>query len=287
MNEPHEISSNKLSMFRTKHRFASYCQFESIEEYKRCLEIAAEEGRKVYILGNGSNTLFRNHDVKSMVLKNAIPKQFEFDPASPEKVRVGSSTPLSVLIKHCERHKLQSFYYLASVPATVGGALAMNAGRGPIHNQTIFDFIESVSYFDGDQTIVGSSNDLVLGHRQTIFTGVHARLILHADFEFPPQTNSESDEYVFNKIEERIRWSKEIQDNSSPNCGSVFRVCHPLIMRPVKGLSLGTAKFSKKTGNWMLSSGESSKPIVRLIKIVKYLHLLILRRAKVEIIEVD
>ena len=52
------LDSNRLSTFRTRHKFQHYAKFTTIEGYVALLEFAAREGLQAYVLGNGSNTLF-------------------------------------------------------------------------------------------------------------------------------------------------------------------------------------------------------------------------------------
>lgn len=278
------LDSDKLSTFRTRHRFLHYATFRDAATFRSLCDWAAERALPVYILGNGSNTLFTRHTVRALVLKNAIPE--EIRPLGGDRFEITSSTQVMRVLKYCEKQGRDSFYFLASVPATVGGAIAMNAGAGT--GATIFDFIEELTYFDGTAEVVLKRDQIDLAHRQTMFTGIQDKLVLRAVFSFPEIEMSES------QIRKRAHWARDNQDLASPNCGSVFRECHrPLVARfrffPPWGIRIPgfRAQYSRRVNNWIICRNSSSRPIVWLIRIVQLAHRLIGKRAIPEIIEVS
>ncbi len=276
-----ELNDSNLSYYRTEHYFERYAEFTSLEEYNNYCQWAKQQGIKLYILGNGSNTLYQKQRVKSLILKNKLPKKIEA--LSTNRFEVSSTVLVLELLKVCLSKSLDSFYYLASVPATIGGALAMNAGRGRKHNLTIYDFVESVSFYDHESDTVKTlgKEEIVQGYRQTIFTGVQSRLVLSAVFKFPELTTPG------NPIMERCRWSKKFQDYSGPNCGSVFKAVDFEIMKKLQGFSLGKTCFSERSVNWITNHSKNSRKILFLIWIAKILHRLKGKKAELEIIIVD
>lgn len=273
------IESNKLSFYRTNHRFKNYAEFSSIEEFEEYHQWAKKSNVDFYILGNGSNTLFGRKNIKTLVLKNNLSKAIRS--ISPERVEVTSSTLVIELLKYCYEKSLDSFYYLASVPATVGGALAMNAGRGKEHNLTIYDFVESVTFFDGDKIRTLKADEIDRSYRETIFTGINNFLIMSAIFSFPHTKFNE------NPIAARRDWSKKFQDYNSPNCGSVFKNSDPKIIQKLKGLKIGKTNYSSKTFNWINNYSENSLPIIILIMIAQFLHIINSKKIDLEIIKID
>lgn len=279
MTELQRHESDRVSTFRTAHRIDAYAEFRSVEEYQDLTNQAARAGRQVLILGNGSNILFRRRRIKTAVLKNKLPRLLETLDGN-HHVRVSSTVPVAMLLKHCQKHCLDSCYYLASVPATVGGALAMNAGRGRNHGLTIYDFVRSVRWLEGGEVKESSAENISREYRWTGFTGLSGRLILDAEFEFPPADGDRQ------PIRERIEWSKQEQDHEAPNCGSVFKEAHFGMMRRLRGVRIGQARYSTKTTNWLSNNGQQAWPLLTLIRVAQLGHLLICRRAKLELIDV-
>lgn len=275
------ITDSHLSFYRTLHQFERYGEFHTVDEFRKYCDWAVANNVKVYVLGNGSNTLFIKDKVQSLVLKNKIHKSMRL--LSEDTFEISSSVLVMDVIKYCYKNSLESFYYLASVPATIGGALAMNAGRGRKYQLTIYDFVESVTFFDFQSNCIKTlgKGEIVKGYRETMFTGIHSYLILSAIFKFKRV------EFKDNPIAERLNWSKKYQDYSAPNCGSVFKQAEPCILKLLKGLSLGKASFSSKTYNWILNRSSSSNSILRIIKTAKLLHKLLGKKAVLEVITVD
>jgi UDP-N-acetylmuramate dehydrogenase len=273
------ISTNKLSSYRTLHHFEKYAEFTSLDEFCKYCEWAKQHKAKVYILGNGSNTFFTKKSIKTLILKNKLPKNIQ--PLTDFRVEISSSVLVIDVLKYCQEQRWDSFYYLASVPATIGGALAMNAGRGRQHECTIYDFVESITFFEDGCVKTLANHEIERSYRQTMFTGVHERIILSSVLKFNALTSED------NLLLDRLKWSKEIQDHSAPNCGTVFKSAYSPIMTILKGLHFGQASFSPKTGNWILNKSESTIPIITLILVAKILHFLTLKKIELEIITID
>jgi len=273
------LTTNSLSHYRTCHYFKRVGEISSIDDLQEYCNWAKENKVNIYIIGNGSNTLFVRKNVESLILKNKLPKYIK--PLAEDKVEVSSSVSIMEVLKYCYQNSRNSFYYLASVPATIGGALAMNAGRGRQHNCTIYDFVESVTFFEDGCIKTLPTREIVKDYRETIFTGMHSKLILSAVFKF------ENTEFQENPITSRQIWAKEHQDNTAPNCGSVFKSANYKILSKLKGTLIGRAMFSAKTDNWILNKSDSAYPIILLIKIAQFLHFITMQKIALEVIEIE
>ena len=274
------LSTDRLSFYRTKHEFERYGEFFTVEEFVQYCQWAKDNGITAYVLGNGSNTLFGSKKISSLVLKNKL--NTDLEPLGEGRLKISSSTQVMDVLKYCYSESLESFYYLSSVPASIGGALAMNAGRGRQQQMTIYDFVETVTFFDFEQnelrTLEGC--DVVQGYRQTIFTGIQNKLILYATFKFAPIS------FPTDPILARKKWSKNSQDYSAPNCGSVFKLADYRILRRLEGLTIGKSSFSIKTTNWILNKSKSSFPIKVLISVARALHRFLGKKVELELIVV-
>ncbi|RID84743.1 FAD-binding protein [Peribacillus asahii] len=281
-NRIKSIQTDTLSKFKTHHHFENYGEIKSIDDYIFFVEWAKKFNKEIYILGNGSNTLFTKKKVKSLVLKNSIPKNIKCISKAESLFEVSSNVMMHEILNYCYKNSLDSFYFLASVPATLGGALAMNAGEGKHINRTIYDYVEKVIYIDIDNSVQEiERKDMDVEFRKTMFTGCQDRFIISAVFKFPQKDFSE-----LNPIIERIRWAKKYQDNVAPNCGSVFNENNGRIMGWLKGFRVGKAQYSLKTSNWIKNKSSSPLPILALISIAKILHFVFGKKLKIEVIRV-
>ncbi|MBT2572028.1 FAD-binding protein [Planococcus sp. ISL-110] len=278
-----KIYSNEtdvLSRYKTNHFFKNYAEIETIDDFSFYLNWAKKNGKNIFILGNGSNTLFAKKNIEALVLKNKIPSSIECISEEKSHYRISSNTLMSKVLPFCFKNSLDSFYYLASVPATIGGALAMNAGEARSKKSSIYDYVLSVEYIDENNDIKNVMvEEMNLDFRKTMFTGCQNKFILSAVFQFPRREFN-----GLNPIKERIAWSKKHQDNIAPNCGSVFNQGYGRILKLIKGLKIGETKFSSKTQNWINNNSKSHRPIVFLIFVVKLLHIITFKKCNVELI---
>lgn len=272
--------SKKCSLYRTEHCFEEYHTIDSEEKALGTLQRLSSADSPLYILGNGSNTLFTKKKVKSVILKNALPRKIEQVGAG--EFYISSSMLVSEVLKYCFSQGRDCFYYLASVPAEIGGALAMNAGQGLAKGgESIMDFVKEVRYIQNGKIIIEPPSALSVSYRKTIFTDQERLFILGATFKFPNGKIFKS-----NPIKERISWAKEKQDLGKPNCGSVFKIVDMRILNRFRGLSICGATFSKKTNNWIINSSKSPFGINCLIRIVILFHKIFFRKCEVEVIRV-
>lgn len=271
--------SKKLSLYRTEHFFSRYLEICSESDALQALKKHGNK-RTMYTLGNGSNTLFINKKIRSTILKNKLPKNIE--KVGDDTYYISSSTLVSEVLKYCYKNQRNSFYYLASVPAEIGGALAMNAGQGLAYGaSSVMDFVDKVRFIRNGEICEESTDRLSVSYRNTIFTGQTNMFILGAYFRFPTLP-----EFTENPIKTRIEWAKKHQDLSKPNCGTVFKTVQPKILNRFRGLSLFGATYSKKTGNWIINESKNPFGIRLLIFVVIFTHRIFFQKCETEVIRV-
>jgi UDP-N-acetylmuramate dehydrogenase len=275
---PERVETDTLSTFRTRHVFEHLGTFRSPEEFLRLRSWAKERRLPVCVVGKGSNLLFCRRRIRAVVLLNQLPKKII--PLAEDLFRVSTSVSLGEVLRMCRAQSRESFYYLASVPASVGGALAMNAGRGESFHQTIYDFVQSVTILNGDQPQTLRREDIPVRHRWTPFREQTETLLLAAVFRFP-LTQLSGD-----PIAERLAYCREIQDPTAPNCGSAFSHCSSGIMRRLMGRRVLGAQWSAKTQNWILNHSKSSLGIRLLLLVARVLHFVRGRRCQVEFVQI-
>ncbi|MDD3896870.1 MAG: FAD-binding protein [Candidatus Peribacteraceae bacterium] len=271
---PHSTTTHRLSAYGTEHVFHHFSVFRTPEEFAELLAWAQKQKKQVYILGNGTNTCYVRRNIQSLVLKNSLPCSLK--DLGNDRYEISSAMQVHEVLEYCRSHSLASFYYLASVPATIGGALAMNAGRGREQHLSIYDFVESVTMLSNGSVITKCREDMKIEYRKTMFTGVQPQLILHAVFRFPAA--SLPGDPIAERIEEAVRYC----DYSGPNCGSVFQAYNGYIMRCLRGVRIGGARYSPTRTNWITNHSRGSRGIVWLIGLAKILHKLLGQRIVLE-----
>ena len=277
-------TGDEFSAYRTRHRVANYGEFTAVSEFAAYIDSAHNGGLTPYVLGRGSNTFFAARNMKAAVLKNRLPESLRVvsDSRASMTVEISSSVSLMKVLRFCQQHSLDSFYYLASVPGNIGGGLAMNAGGARQPPLAIYDFVENVTWWEAGvmKNMVASS--IPRSFRKTPFTGVHDKLIVSAQFTFP-RIKLEDD-----PIQKRLEWYRLEQDTPGPSCGSVFHTCNGYIMGALKRARFRVhgSYYSGRWANWIICQNGSHHGINALVLLTKMLHYMAGKRAILEIVRV-
>lgn len=253
---------------------------ESEEELIAIFRQCANGKAPFRVLGNGSNVLVGDAGLKGCVIDNS--RACTRLEVSQGLVYAGASVKLQQFIRACVKNDLSAPEYLFSVPATIGGAIFMNAGRGRSYNQQISDFLESVRVYDArkDEVFVLPREDCGFQYRYSVFHGRRDWLILGGGFRPAPQERSVGEA----RIRERMRFVKDSQDYNHPTAGSIFKAGEHRIFERAKGWRWGGAEYSGKTTNWINNTNNArARDIEKLIWFVQLLHFMKFRRAVREI----
>lgn len=243
--------------------------------------------KKKYILGGGSNLLINDQKEFDEVISLKL-MDSSIDNLGAGNYYIGASVSLQKLITQINNDGYGGIEYLFSVPALLGGAVAMNAGRGKIHNSSIGDYIKEVKVYDCEEQeiITLDKDECQFSYRKSIFKEKEL-IVLGAVFNFP----SVDIEEAKRKREDRIKYVKKLQDNSGYNFGSVFREYNKYIMQVVRLLHFGYkdgVMYSKKTSNWLINKGNGSyEQATNLIEKVNRVHRFMGMRIVPEVIKWD
>ncbi len=90
------------------------------------LRAVRELGVPLSVLGGGANTLVADAGVRGVVLK--LPQDFPGESVEGERLVLSGGAPTSRLPARAHAHGLTGMEFIAGIPGTIGGAVAMNAG---------------------------------------------------------------------------------------------------------------------------------------------------------------
>ncbi|PIZ00295.1 hypothetical protein COY62_03345 [bacterium (Candidatus Howlettbacteria) CG_4_10_14_0_8_um_filter_40_9] len=113
---------------------------KNIEELKRALVWAKDKGLKTTILGGGSNVVISDKGLMGLVIVN---KSHDID-IEGNSVRADSGVLLKALVNKVLESGKGGIEFLANIPGTVGGAVAVNAG---CYRKFAADFLISATIF--------------------------------------------------------------------------------------------------------------------------------------------
>lgn len=218
-------------------------------------------------LGLGSNTLVRDGGVAGMVIitQGGLNQMTQ---ASDGTIRAEAGVSCAQLARFTARLSKKGLEFMAGIPGTVGGALAMNAG---CFGGETWTYVASVETIDKQGHIrKRAASDFQVSYREVIR---------------PPGEFFIAGNFVLNNGNkaaslEEIRCLLEKRNKSQPtgiaNCGSVFRnpsgdFAGRLIEScGLKGLKLGGATVSEKHANFILNEANATAAdIESLIETVK------------------
>ncbi len=208
----------------------------------------------VFWIGLGSNLLVRDGGLPGTVIATAARlKRLERD--GPERVRAEAGVPCAVFARFCARHGLLGAEFLAGIPGTMGGALAMNAGA---FGGETWEWVAAVETVDRHGEVrVRSPRDFRVGYRSVAgpqgewFLAAHLRLA-------PGEARAGS-----TRIRELLARRGAAQPTGQASCGSVFRnppgdhAARLIEAAGLKGTCVGGACVSVEHANFIVNTGNA------------------------------
>ena len=269
-------SGRNLSLFKTFNCATHYSEIYTPQDAINAFDVAEKLGIRAISLGEGSNVFFKNKNVKSYILKNALPEEITY--LGEDSFYVSSSTKLIKLLRAMKDDSRDCFYYLASAPCQIGGAIVMNAGSGPRENLSISDYIESVKFVHDGKVNVIQKSDSDFSYRCSKFQKIENCFILGAIFKFSKT------KIIGNPISERIEWAKLNQDLSAPNCGSLCSTYNASILKFVRFLFKPfPAGLSAKKLNWAFNKSPNPIYLKAMLFCITALHKIFRKKLKFEL----
>ncbi|MEZ0231684.1 MAG: UDP-N-acetylmuramate dehydrogenase [Methylophilaceae bacterium] len=229
----------------------------------------------VYFLGLGSNLLVRDGGVRgTVVLMHNVLTALKMDQGS---VYAEAGVTSAKLAKFSAKQHLHGAEFMAGIPGTVGGALAMNAGchgsetweivkkvvtidkQGQLHERDKAEFQTTYRHVDmPDTTLAGSAQA--------------AEWFVGAWFDLHAGEASEAEQKIKSLLAKRLA----SQPLNWPNAGSVFRnpqgdfAARLIEASGLKGYQIGGAQVSEKHANFIVNVDKASaKDIEDLIAYVR------------------
>lgn len=241
-----------------------YLEIKTIEEMQMALRFCKSNGWDFLVLGKGSNCLFDDKGFEGAILHNKI--DFFETPASGV-FHIGAGYSFSLLGSQTARASFGGLEFASGIPASVGGAVFMNAGaNGSETSETLV----SVDYVDEYGILhTFKKSEIEFSYRTSSFQKLKGAIV-GATFAL---ANSP---FAREKQLEIIQYRKKSQPYNERSAGCIFRnpennFAGKLIDQSgLKGFSLGGAKVSEKHANFLINSEEAaSQDFLALISHVK------------------
>jgi UDP-N-acetylmuramate dehydrogenase len=258
-----------LTTFRIGGPAALFLEPESEADLVAVSEAVRETGIRVAVLGKGSNVLVDDEGFPGLVLR--LGRGYRWSARDGDRLTAGGAMPLPALAGVALAHGLSGLEFGVAIPASLGGAVRMNAGA---HGGELADVIESVDVFDlfdGAAHRVPAA-DAGFSYRRSDLPadGVVAGATVRLGAAEPSR--------IRGRMDEAREWRRRTQPLAEPNCGSVFKnppgdhAARLIEEAGAKGRRVGSVSVSTKHANFIVASeGATAADVVALVREIQAL----------------
>jgi len=229
------------------------------------LRAARRLGVPLAILGGGANLLVSDRGVRGVVLK--LPQDLAPEPESGEILTLNAGAPSPRLSTRAHARGLVGMEFIAGIPGTLGGAVAMNAGT---RIGEMKDVVSRVELATADGAGFVPAADLAFGYRRArIPPGAVVTRV-----EFRLRRGDVAASAAAMKADRDRRWSTQPLDR--PTFGSAFTnppgdFAGRLIEAVgLKGHRIGNATWSEVHANFVVNlGGATAADVVALMRLAR------------------
>ncbi len=225
-----------------------------LAELQRMMSFLDKENIPCLVVGKGSNLLVRNGGLKGVVivLRGKL-SELAMVEEGDNGILVGGGLTNSKLLQYCAQKGLGGLEFLAGIPGTVGGAVAMNAGAW---GNEIGQRVRGIETVTREGSIAKFNHSQLQFHYRKLSLPI-GTVITKAIFDI----NRETSEVVAKRVKDYLERRRSIQPLDYPSAGSVFKnppnqFAGRLIERAgLKGEKVGGAMISDKHANFIVNTG--------------------------------
>ena len=226
-------------------------------------------GVPYFVLGGGSNILPPDEGYAGVLILTSRLRGISF---TDDRLVASCGAPLNECILRSADRALSGLERLYGIPATVGGAIYMNAGA---NGCTVSDCLESAELYDPDldATFVLSPAEMLFSYRESILQMRRQFVVLRATFLL----HRDEKERIRQTVRDTVRRRSESQPLQFPSAGSAFKrprndtEAWRLIDRcGLRGLVKGGAQISEKHAGFIINcGGATARDVCDLITIAR------------------
>ena len=210
----------------------------------------------VLFAGLGSNLLVRDGGLRgTVILMHAALNEVRMD---GERIYAEAGVASPKLARFAARHGFEGAEFLAGIPGTVGGALAMNAGCYGAETWEIVDEVLTIDRLG--ETHRRTRADYDIGYRHVALKNAHEEWFVAGWFAPRRGDGDASHKRIKALLQKRIA----AQPLNLPNAGSVFRnppgdhAARLIESCGLKGRRIGGAQVSEKHANFIVNLGDAT-----------------------------
>lgn len=233
----------------------------SVDSLKEILKYIKENNIKFKVFGNGSNILASSREYDGVIIKLTNLRNFT---QKGENIEVEAGYNFALLANTLSKEGYSGLEFACGIPATVGGAVYMNAGA---YLSDVSKVLVKVEFLDENLELKRLENkDLSFSYRHSIFMNKDW-IILKAYFKLKKDNKDE----IIALINDRKRRRIESQPLEYPSAGSVFRnpegnYAGKLIEDSnLKGFVHGGGQISDKHANFIINKNNATAEDIKYL----------------------
>ena len=249
-----------LTTFRIGGSAALYVEAESEADLAAVSEAVSAADLPFVVIGKGSNVLVSDRGFDGLVLR--LGRAYRWAARDGDRLVAGGAMPLPALAGVALRHALDGLAFGVAIPATLGGAVRMNAGA---HEGEMADVVTAVETYR-----LRSDRAEQLPADRVGFTYRRSELAEDAIVIGATLGLREGDPGAIRvAMDEARSWRRRTQPLAEPNCGSVFRnppndhAARLIESAGLKGFGLGGVQVSRKHANFIVAAPGATAEDVR------------------------
>ena len=233
----------------------------------------------IMFIGLGSNTLFRDGGFRGTII--AMHKGLNHIKLEDQLFYAESGVSCSKLAKYIARLGYANSAFLAGIPGTLGGALAMNAG---CYGSETWDFVDKVLTIDQNGIEhLRKKEEFDIAYRHVENKKNPQEFFIAAWLEFQKGKKEKAELDIKKLLEKR----KLTQPLNWPTAGSTFRnpdghFAAKLIEESgLKGYQIGGAQVSEKHANFIINKGNASASDIE--NLITYIKAEVFKQTKIKL----
>jgi UDP-N-acetylmuramate dehydrogenase len=246
-----DVPASSMTTFGIGGTLRALVTVESVQELGALRRLLRDEGQRVYIIGFGSNLLIGDRGLHGWVIR--LGAQFRaVEQCGDSEFALGGAVSLMSVSRKISEEGFSGLEFAAGIPASLGGAVFMNAGA---HGSEIGSRIVSVTGVLPDGSVhEWRGDELPWMYR---FSGLSEGVVVtSARLKLAAGDRNA----IAKACADNLAHRRKTQPLSLPSAGSVFKNPEPsrpagLILEQagLKGLAVGGAMVSELHANWIVN----------------------------------
>lgn len=205
------------------------------------------------VIGGGYNLLVRDGGFRGVVI--SLARLAEIEATAEGVVRAGAGATNGALVRFCTEERLAGLEFLAGIPGTIGGSLAVNAGA---HGEALLDRVESLETLRDGAPAVTAREALRYGYRHLELAP--GEIVIGATFRLAHGEAKAIEE----RIEGFLAHRRQAQRVGLPNAGSFFKnprgeqAWRLIEAAGMRGARVGGAQVAEAHANFLVNRGGAT-----------------------------